>query len=94
MFILAFKSKTFHLFLPNLILFVTKYIKIKEQVKEESSHVLKIFLSITRAKRFSFSLGNLIPDIEYECHFPESITSLRGITFKTTIILHQISGAL
>lgn len=52
MFILAFKLKALHLFLPNLILFVTKYIKIKEKVKEETSHVLKIFLSITRAKGF------------------------------------------
>lgn len=52
MFILAFKLKAFHLFLPNLILFVTKDIKIKEKVKEESSHVLKIFLSITRARGF------------------------------------------
>lgn len=71
MFILTFKSKTFHLFLLNLIFFVTKYIKIKEKAKEKSSHVLEIFLSIIRAKRFSFSLGNLIPDIEFECHFPE-----------------------
>lgn len=88
MFILAFKSKAFHLFFPNLMVFVTKYIKIKKVVKEKSSHVLKICLSITRAKRFSFSLGNLIPDMEFECHFPEWITSLRDITFNTTINLH------
>jgi len=52
MFILAFKSKAFHLCLPDLIFFVTKYIKIKEKVKEKPSHVLIFFLSTTGAKRF------------------------------------------
>lgn len=44
MFILAFKSKTFHLFLPNLILFVTKYIKIKEKIKKVFPCIKNIFL--------------------------------------------------
>lgn len=50
---LLLEVKTFRLILSNSISFVIKYAKIRKKVTGKSSHILKIFLSITGTKRFS-----------------------------------------
>lgn len=53
MLILIFTEKAFPLFISSFILFVTKYIKINEKVKEESSMYWTYFWVLQEQRGFN-----------------------------------------